>query len=271
MQTRASCASKSSRRRNRTSLVATTGTPTGDGQLQRAGDALLVAGPPGALQLEVDNDRRTAPSQSSSAARASGCRPATRAGQRRLRARPTSAISPSVVSASSQATLDHRAVLPCPSRYAAGDQPREIPVAARRSGTAARGGSAPRARPSSRISASTPISGLMPSSLRRCVELHQREQVALVGERDRGHADARRGVDQALAQHACRRPSSRCRCARRRRRASTRCGRGDGRNEPCMRIAWCSEGIADCTGANVRRCTGDGPSRRSASRCSGVP
>ena len=72
--------------------------------------------------------------------------------------------------------------------------------------------------------------GFTPAACAALVELHHREQVALVGQRDRRHA--RRGRRRPSG--PAHRPRLRSGCARRCRPASTRCAGGDGRTWTAM-------------------------------------
>ncbi len=108
--------------------------------------------------------------------------------------------------------------------------------------------------------------GLDPARQRRAVELHEREEIALVGQRHGGHAEPRAGIHEALARelavlvlalHAHDAVHERILGVN---VQVDEAGHGGQRQRESQ----------DCTGAKLRRCTGEGPSRRSAAMCAAV-
>jgi len=182
MQTRASCASKSSRAAKRTSLVATTGTPRATA---RASDPAMQSSSPGRPCGELEVVAVAEHGEPGSSARAaSSSRPASSA-------RPTSP-SRAPESATSRGRLriepgaiERRSLPALPLEIGARHEAREVAVAAvvlaeqhqpaRLGPLASSAAARPRRRAASRRARARPV------------ELHQREQVGLVGDRHRRH------------------------------------------------------------------------------------
>ena len=124
------------------------------------GDVRLLVGAARGAAARGRSDRRTAPASASSARSASALAAVDeRAADIAFRA-PDSAISPREVLARQPAALDQRRACRCAFEIRAAHQPREVPVADLRSGTAASGATAPARSPASRTSRSTPMIGL---------------------------------------------------------------------------------------------------------------
>ena len=247
-----------------TSLVATTGTPQRHRQSQRAGDALLLAGAPGALQLEVEAvAEQRQPGFERSTGRvivAREQRPADvafpRAGQRDQAGRAVG-VEPCPV--------QQRPMAPLPFEVGPRHEPGQVAVAAV---VLAEQHEAARLRAlallaQQRIHAHERLD---PARLRRTVELHEREEIALVGQRHGGHAEPRAGIHQALA-----------------RELAVLVLAVDAHDAVHERVLGVHVQVdeaghggrhqresQDCTGAKLRRCTGEGPRRRSAAMCAAV-
>ena len=206
MQTRASCASKSSRPDEAHVVGRDDRHAEPDRQLQRARDAVFLARPARALQFEVvavteqfePGLERRARFRSTVAEQRAADVAFARAGQRD-QALCRVAIEPRAV--------QRRAVLALPFEVAARDQAREVQVAAPvlAEQHQSRRFVALVVVAHQHIHADQRLDALR---LRGLVELDQREEVGLVGQRDRRHAHACGRVDEPFAHHAARPTSS---------------------------------------------------------------
>jgi hypothetical protein len=197
MQTRASWDSKSSRLTNRNVIRRDDGHARADCEVERAGDPLLLPGPPRALQLEVVAiakepepvlERRTRFGDLSRQHGATDI--AFACARKRDETAGRIAIHPGAA--------DRRTVPRASLEIRAAHESRQVAiaalVAAQQHETARLRALAVLAQPD--VDADQRLDTLRERSP---IELDEREQVALVRHRDRGHAEPGRGVDEPLA------------------------------------------------------------------------
>ena len=214
MQTRASCARKSSGRRNCTGCVATTGSASSRARRDRRGDERVVVGATRALHLEVVAIRKE---------RRPVARRLGRAGAVALReARwptspsraPDSAISPVGAFVEPFAPKLRAAAILVAAIGAR--QPVGEPADSRRATGRAAARETAASRSASCVSqTSQPQMRLDARRARRLVELDEPERVGEIGERERRHRVGDRGRDRLVDAHACRRRSRYSLCRRR--------------------------------------------------------
>ena len=212
MQTRASCDSKSSRGEEAhvvgrdhgdAGLLAERARPWRPASRRRRARGAAARG---------SNDRRTA---AAIRARARAHRPRGRwrsRGRRRPPAKPDSAIRPGVVCASSHSRVEQRHALFLAFEPGARDEIGDVLVAARDPCRASVSRVGAARSPRRAAGRPTPMMGLTPCFRAFAVELHHREQIVLVGDGDRRHAELRGAFDQ-LRECAPRCPAAKIRCA----------------------------------------------------------
>ena len=187
MQTRASCARKSSRRRNCTGCVATTGSAELAGEPHGRGDERVVVGAARALHLEVEAVREAARAHASRELRARRRRcPAAAPGRRRRRARRTARSARRCPRANHalRSSARPRCWLLRYARVSQSHEPAGSRARLAHSSSARNGGS----RSASCVSqTSQPTIGLMPRARAARVELDEAEDVREIGQRERRH------------------------------------------------------------------------------------